>query len=149
MATKINVEGRRLVKNDKIAQIGEGGVTPEDVVEEIKDNAIQVDKTHYFTALPGDYNGDMDKWFKDIPVLQTNGFTDADTFGHPVIEGNQNAGGFEYLDLAGTYIIRDTANNKNQLITTYGASYIIAEDTASGKASSLSHLLCYRTGNND
>lgn len=115
----------------------------------VRNGAITVDKNHYFIELPGDYSGDMDAWFADIPVLQTNGFTDAETFGHPVITGDQNAQGFEYLDLAGTFIIRDTANNINQLITTYSNNYFTAEDTAQQKASNLRHYLCFRSGNND
>jgi hypothetical protein len=113
----------------------------------VQNGSITVDKNTTFTKLPGDYDS-ISEWFADVPVLQTNGFTDAATFGHPVIEGDQNASGFTYIDLAGTYIIRDTANNVNQLICTY-TSNIGPTDTESSRASNLRHYLAFRSGNND
>ena len=161
-------KGRRMVFEEDIKKIGEGsgstytageGITIENdeisvdydatgFVVAVNYNAVGIDKNHYFVELPGDYNGDYDEWFKHIPVLKTNSFTDGPEFGHYIIEMDPNESGLSYLDLAGTYIIRDTANNINQLICTYSSNIITAEDTAQARQGNLRHYLAYRSGNN-
>lgn len=167
MATKINVEGRRLVKEAKIAEIGQGAeytagtgisITGTDTKTIAIDNtvvAVKSDLTDFATesevatdianatktVLPVYDSTDVD--FTDVeivqvegqnyldisdvinalPILVTDSCTDLDTLPNTVKIGtDRNDEILKQYYLKGSAMIKDTANNKYVIITTYDTS---------------------------
>lgn len=135
MATKINVEGRRLIKEKKDALIGEINES----VDEIKDTLTndvafkdEVKVIHYYeyNVKPG-YNSEtkvvtFDEFNANIPVLKTDKFTpETDTkFGNnPIIDVNKGTDArANSIYFKGFFAIRDTANDRTRYYCTTGAN---------------------------
>lgn len=104
-----------------------------------------------FTSTPYDYEGETQlakcqAWYNDIPVLQTNSFTDANTFGHTVISGDATLQRADLIFFKGTFMLRDTANNTNVIYTTFGSNNMNA--ATSYTESNFSGFYLFRSGNN-
>ena len=130
--------GKRMVKENLIAT-----VATESDVQEVQNNldafkvkVIEVPKYEY-TVRPTDVE-QLSTFENGIPILKTNKFTDADTFGHPVIDVNKG----DSIRFTGTFGIRDTSTSSTKYFTTINKNYFT--DTAG----SFTEFIVKRTGDN-
>lgn len=161
-------QGKRMVKENLIAQIGQGGGGTEytagsgiDITEDVisVDNtvALKSDLADYalkeqvvvhkyveFTGLPSEYDS-VAEWALHVPVLKTNAFTDADTFGHPVIELDAGAvQANKSFFVKGFFCLRNTSLNTTIYYHTAGSA--ITDSTSSA---TFNEFEAFRSGNDD
>lgn len=165
--------GKRMVKENLIAQIGQGGgstytagdgiditedvisvdntIVTDDELSAILDIYSKKDEVVIHKQVEYDVNpktvidggGSLADWLADVPILKTNEFTDESTFGHPVITLDADDYSNKYGMIKGFFGIRDTANDVTKYFYS-GSSNVTLSTTNSAK-----RFEFFRSGNND